>query len=109
MTVTNKQFWGFLTALCVIAVAFVLFAPKANNAQAQAPSNKSDGECTGTETAGRCADKCPEGYFWRGGCVRVTGCPYGDSIPLDSPKCASPPAEQPVVIPPTVTDNFEGK
>ena len=26
--------------------------------------------------------ECPEGYFWRGGCVRVTGCPYGDSIPL---------------------------
>lgn len=26
--------------------------------------------------------ECPEGYFWRGGCVKVTGCPYGDSIPL---------------------------
>lgn len=30
--------------------------------------------------------ECPDGYFWRGGCVRVTGCPYGDSIPL-GPEC----------------------
>lgn len=27
---------------------------------------KSDGECTGHETAGRCADKCPNGYYQQG-------------------------------------------
>lgn len=29
-----------------------------------------------------------------------TGCPYGDSIPLDSPKCAPPPDLMPVKITP---------
>lgn len=27
-----------------------------------------------------------------------TGCPYGDSIPLDSEKCVAPAIEQPPVI-----------
>jgi len=32
---------------------------------------------------------CPDGQFWRGGCTSVTGCPYGDSIPMtDCPKFA---------------------
>jgi len=42
-------------------------------------AEKYDGDCTGTETVGRCADK----YIPH----TPTGCPYGDSIPLDSPKC----------------------
>lgn len=33
-----------------------------------------------------------------------TGCPYGDSIPLDSPKCA-PPANQTTTPPATVNPN----
>jgi len=36
--------------------------------------------------------ECPAGYFWRGACVQVTGCPNGDSIPVDSPKCGNEPA-----------------
>lgn len=43
-----------------------------------------------------------------------TGCPYGDSIPLDSPKCVPPPAVDPpsTEIPMShnlVTDEFGGK
>lgn len=62
---------------------------------AQTPSDKSDGECTGRERAGRCADKCPEGTTLQGYkddtsaaiCkINPTGCPYGDSIPL-GPQC----------------------
>ncbi len=35
---------------------------------------------------------CPPPSYDAGGfCKTVTGCPYGDSIPLDSPKCAPPP------------------
>jgi hypothetical protein len=44
--------------------------------------------------------ECPEGYFWRGGCVKVTGCPYGDSIPMD--KCAQF-ADDPINNPPKST------
>jgi hypothetical protein len=49
-------------------------------------------------TVGRCADKCPNetdtllGFDQQTGAAickaAPTGCPYGDSIPLDSPKCA---------------------
>jgi len=84
--------------------------------KAQAISTeKSDGECTGLETVGRCADKCPEGDFVRGFdketgalvCGHVTGCPYGDSIPVDSPKCAPP---NPVVYNQMQpTESFVGK
>lgn len=34
-----------------------------------------------------------------------TGCPYGDSIPLDSPKCAPPP----VYAAPVEPGEFQGK
>lgn len=71
--------------------------PKAG---AQSLNDKYDGDCTGTETAGRCADKCPnptdtlQGYDKETGAAvcrsAPTGCPYGDSIPVDSPKCAPP-------------------
>jgi hypothetical protein len=56
-------------------------------------SDKADPECTGHETAGRCADKCPNetdtllGYDQETGAAvcksAPTGCPYGDSIPMD--------------------------
>lgn len=60
--------------------------------------DKGDVICTGTESVGRCADKCPPGSYEIGreqnGAVicknEPTGCPYGDSIPLDSPKCTAP-------------------
>jgi hypothetical protein len=71
-------------------------------AQVNALNDKYDGDCTGHETAGRCADKCPEGYFERGTdretgaaiCATVTGCPYGDSIPL-GPECDKQAPQQP--------------
>ncbi len=39
--------------------------------------------------------KCTEGYYDAGGFCKSepTGCPYGDSIPVDSPKCASPQSQ----------------
>lgn len=58
--------------------------------------------------------ECPAGYFWRGTCVQVTGCPNGDNIPVDSPKCVNEPA--PVVnikvteVPDyTALPDFQGK
>lgn len=62
---------------------------------AQQVSDKYDGDCTGHETQGRCADKCPPGTYKIGvdentGAAicnnEPTGCPYGDSIPL-GPEC----------------------
>ena len=51
---------------------------------------------------------CPTPSFDAGGfCRTVTGCPYGDSIPLDSPKCAPPPELSPALSP--AVENFEGK
>lgn len=45
-------------ALLIVAVASALPAEtKPQPAQAQQASDKYDGDCTGTETAGRCADK----------------------------------------------------
>lgn len=73
-------------------------------------SDKYDGDCIGTETAGRCADKCPPPSFIRAYdkvtgaavCGIVTGCPYGDSIPL-GPECDKAGAEQNPAAAPTPT------
>lgn len=49
---------------------------------------------------------CPDGYYkiGDGDCkAQPTGCPYGDSIPLDSPKCA-PTVVQPTIPETPVTD-----
>ena len=61
-------------------------------------------------------EDCPAGYFWRGSCVQVTGCPNGDSIPIDSPDCGNEPTLVPVVenkateVPEyTALPDFEGK
>lgn len=51
--------------------------------------------------------KCPAGSYYIGLekngqpiCkLEPTGCPYGDSIPLDSPKCAPPPVQKPAPEP----------
>jgi hypothetical protein len=55
--------------------------------------------------------ECPAGSYAIGDGVcknEPTGCPYGDSIPLDSPKCAPPPEpalkETMPEIPPTPVD-----
>lgn len=46
-------------------------------------------------TASAAKLECEAGTYDAGGFCKVepTGCPYGDSIPLDSPKCA--PSEEP--------------
>lgn len=84
---------------------------------AQQASDKYDGDCTGHETAGRCADKCPNqtdtllGYDETTGAAickaAPTGCPYGDSIPL-GPDCDKhAPVAEPVEQPPA--EEFVGK
>lgn len=68
---------------------------------------KGDQQCNGSETAGRCADKCPQGSYQIGRddetgaaiChLQPTGCPYGDSIPLgpECDKAAPTPTPTPV-------------
>jgi hypothetical protein len=83
----------FLVIVAIICM--VLGYVIASAAAASIPADqKFDGECDPSVTVGRCADKCPEGQFQRGTdketgaavCALVTGCPYGDSIPLD-PEC----------------------
>lgn len=100
--------WG-LAIVCWTAafVAYEIYtSTPASAASIEQPSNyyvndKYDGDCDPTATDGRCADKCPAGSYEIGIeketgqaiCkLEPTGCPYGDSIPLDSPKCA-PPAD----------------
>ena len=84
-------------AILIIAIMTVLpVQTQPQPASAQQASDKYDGECTGHETAGRCADKCPNqtdtllGYDKETGAAickaAPTGCPYGDSIPL-GPEC----------------------
>lgn len=47
-------------------------------------------------TASAAELQCPAGSYDAGGFCKnePTGCPYGDSIPLDSPKCAPSPEEE---------------
>lgn len=81
--------------LAIVGVSAALPAKtRPQPAQAQ-QSDKYDGGCTGHETQGRCADKCPPGTYQIGIDERYgsaicknepTGCPYGDSIPL-GPEC----------------------
>jgi hypothetical protein len=67
-----------------------------------ATSDKYDGDCTGSETAGRCADKCPadtaEGAYFVRGNDKDTGavvcgfsyyhaCPYSEAVSADNPLC----------------------
>lgn len=85
-------FMSYLLYL-VISFGITITSEVTANSIATVPnSHKSDGECTGQETAGRCADKCPEGTYLLGYkddtraaiCkLNATGCPYGDTIPLD--------------------------
>lgn len=98
----------FKTILAVLSLSILMVGassllpvetqPQPANA---ATSDKYDGDCTGLETVGRCSDKCPSGSYEIGRnadgsaiChLEPTGCPYGDAIPLDSPKCAPSPEE----------------
>lgn len=113
----------------LIILGLVYFAHVVGAAEAVVNTDKFDGECTGQETGGRCADKCPEGSYSIGigknGEVlcklEPTGCPYGDSIPLGpecdkhkpveenpAPQQVETPAEDPLPYSDTV-DSFQGK
>lgn len=96
----------------IIWVVFLGISAAALPATANAMGDKYDGDCTGLETSGRCADKCPAPEFVRGYdkdtgaaiCGYVTGCPYGDSIPL-GPECDKfAPQTQPDPQAPVIND-----
>lgn len=50
--------WTFLIVFTIVMFLAIM-------ASAQA-ADKQDEPCTGLETAGRCADKCPAGYYQQG-------------------------------------------
>ncbi len=103
----NKLLAGALVVQLIILGTLVI-APAETRSQptsAQPQRDKYDGDCTGLETQGRCADKCPPGSYSIGVddktgaaiCkLEPTGCPYGDSIPMDMcDKFKPAPTEQP--------------
>lgn len=113
--------WGVVILSGIFLFVFIDYSI------ANAIDGKYDAPCTGHETAGRCADKCPEGSYLIGFehdgsavCkLEPTGCPYGDSIPL-GPQCdkqapaasVKPMPEVPVARPieqAPANDGFVGK
>ena len=80
----HKFFISVLGGAAVIVAIFLLIMAHANAAVLQ----------------------CPVGTYDAGGFCKnePTGCPYGDSIPLDSPKCAPPEAEKVDEVTPTVDE-----
>lgn len=90
----NKDIKHLLIIWSLVIISGLLMIVFINYSIANAISDKADDACTGHETTGRCADKCPAPSFTRGFdketgaaiCGHVTGCPYGDSIPL-GPEC----------------------
>lgn len=111
-----------IAGILIVAFAINLFMPAETrtapvSAQDQSTAtDKYDGDCDGTETAGRCADKCPaptaEGVYYLQGYDKETGaavcrleyyhaCPYADSVSADDPLCAKLQAEQPAQQPST--------
>lgn len=117
----NKLLTGTLVVQLIILGTLVI-APaetRPQPAEAQQQSDKYDGDCTGNETQGRCADKCPPGSYLIGVddktgaaiCkLEPTGCPYGDSIPMDMcDKFKPSPTEQPKPAQPTEAAQCGGK
>lgn len=113
----NKLFWGALT-LAILLFGTVAVLPRvAPTPPASAlQSDKYDGDCTGNETAGRCADKCPAGSYNIGISkdgsaickLEPTGCPYGDSIPLGA-DCDKHAPVEPEIVPVQEYPVMEGK
>ena len=113
----TKLIFGVLSGLFLLDVAFAIPMSKT---QAEAPSasqnEKYDGDCTGDETEGRCADKCPTGSYSMGYgqdgqliCrLEPTGCPYADSVPLGA-ECDKLAPEQASITPEVSTDELGGK
>lgn len=118
----NKLLTGLLVVQLVIFGTLVL-APaqtRTQPASAQQQSDKYDGDCTGQETQGRCADKCPpptaEGvYFERGrgpngqlacGFAYYNACPYMEGASATDPKCEKARLSQ---QPPEPVQDWGGK
>lgn len=110
-TIMKVKTLAILSLVVILFVAiFLMITDNPKIARAIDTPDKIDLVCTGQETAGRCADKCPDdsyeiGRETNGSAIchlQPTGCPYGDSIPLglDCDK-AAPPAE--------VLEPMEGK
>lgn len=62
----KKILWLVVAILAIAGIYLLIFKPDwlvagmpSHNQQLNVSSDKSDGPCTGHETAGRCADKCP--------------------------------------------------
>lgn len=100
----SKLFIGALAAtFAIIAVSAALPSQtRTQQAEAQQQSDKYDGDCTGDEIAGRCADKCPpptkDGAYHERGIDKQTGavvcgftyyneCPYAAAYSADDPMC----------------------
>lgn len=93
---------GVALALLVVGITAMLpVQTQPQPASAQQAGDKYDGDCTGNETDGRCADKCPpptaEGaYFERGrdkdgkiscGFAFYNECPYATGYSATDPMC----------------------
>lgn len=93
---------GLSAAIFALGVMTVLpVQPPEPPVSAQQASDKYDGDCTGRETQGRCADKCPPNtdkgaYFLRGyddngaaicAFSWYNACPYVEAVPADDPMC----------------------
>lgn len=116
-----------LTVLGILIVAFgvnIIMPAQARPQPVSASdvSDKYDGDCTGHETAGRCADKCPadtaDGVYHLQGYDKDTGaavcrleyyqaCPYADAVKASDPLCdklaqqQAPTTGTPAVVPPS--------
>lgn len=110
-------FWLMILVKAILAISFVVFylagAEPAFDKRSPDPSTPATIASTKEEEP----QECPEGYFWRGGCVQVTGCPYGDSIPMDmcdkfAPESQEKPMSQNMVTgdnPVETVDKVKGK
>lgn len=94
--------------IVVIGLVFIfLIYPRSDIEALHEPQHQSnciDAECSNHHGK---PDPCPEGTYEIGvtpdNLQRIckdepTGCPYGDSIPLDSPKCVMPVSDPPSTI-----------
>lgn len=109
----KKQFKLVLATLAVtaltIGVGFALPTYSRTQPVQADSSDKYDGDCQPSDTAGRCADKCPadtsEGTYYVQGYDKDTGavvcgfsfyhaCPYADAVSADDPLCAKLQAQQ---------------
>lgn len=126
----TKLILSVLSATILILGISTLLPPETRTQQASATqSDKYDGGCTGHETAGRCADKCPantsEGVYNLIGYDEQTGaaickfhyydpCPYADAHSANSAVCKKLEAQQKqpqprATVPEVNTNQYGGK